>query len=75
MQVDLVAFAALRTSGSGTAAFAGGHWTSLIHYQGPAHEFLAMAGLNGMRGYCVVVDFGEPKAAGLTRETVPHDSD
>ena len=34
-----------------------------------------MAGLNRVRGYRIVIDFREAEAAGLARETVPHDGD
>jgi hypothetical protein len=50
-----------------------GHRTRFIHNQGPAHQFLAVAGLACAHRRRVVVDFDKAESTSLPSETVAHD--
>ena len=61
------------TSAAATATLT--HRARLIHHQCPAHELLAVTGLDRSLRCAVIGELGESKAAGLTGELITNDLD
>ena len=63
------------TSAAATATTAFAHGARFIHHQSPAHELLAVAGLDRAIRCAIVGELGESKTAGLAGELVTNDLD
>src|SRR5690348_2775175 len=63
------------TSAAATATATLTHRARLIHHQCPAHELLAVTGLDRSLRCAVIGELGESKAAGLTGELITNDLD
>jgi len=66
---------AATTSAAATATATFTHRARLIHHQCPAHELLAVTGLDRSLRCAVIGELGESKAAGLTGELITNDLD
>jgi hypothetical protein len=61
------------TARTAIAAFTRRHWAGFVHHHGSAHQILAVAGVDGLLGHGVIVDFHESESARLACKTIAHD--
>jgi hypothetical protein len=60
------------STATSAATFSRRHRTSLIHYENPATQFLAVTSFDGMLRGGIIIDFHESKPSSLACKTIAH---